>query len=195
MGSGVQASVAGAHMDLATLWHVSSSQKRGWTCVPCIGRWILNHWTTSEVLSAPIWWGLVHFHISFSQSGFPSDSNGKESACNAEDPGSIPRSGRSPGEENGYPLQYSCLENPMDSPRGRKESQRVWHDWETNTHTHIHTHIIMKLKTSFSLFTFMHWRRKWQPTPVFLPGEYQGQGSLVGCRLWGHTESDMTEVT
>ena len=41
----------------------------------------------------------------------------------------------------------------------------------------------------------MHWRRKWQPTPVFLPGESQGQGSLVGCRLWGRTESDMTEVT
>ena len=36
---------------------------------------------------------------------------------------------------------------------------------------------------------------KWQPTPVFLPGESQGQGSLVGCRLWGHTESDTTEVT
>ena len=34
-------------------------------------------------------------------------------------------------------------------------------------------------------FTFMHWRRKWQPTPVFLPGESQGWGSLVGCRLWG----------
>ena len=39
--------------------------------------------------------------------------------------------------------------------------------------------------TSHSLFTFIHWRRKWQPTPVFLPGESQGQGSLVGCRLWG----------
>ena len=49
--------------------------------------------------------------------------------------------------------------------------------------------------TSLSLFTFMHWRRKWQPTPVFLPGESQGQGSLVGCRLWGHTELDMTEAT
>ena len=44
-------------------------------------------------------------------------------------------------------------------------------------------------------FTFMHWRRKWQPTPVFLPGESQGRGSLVGCRLWGCTESDTTEVT
>ena len=39
----------------------------------------------------------------------------------------------------------------------------------------------------------MHWRRKWQPTPVFLSGESQGQGSLVGCRLWGRTESDTTE--
>ena len=44
-------------------------------------------------------------------------------------------------------------------------------------------------------FTFMHWRRKWQPTPVFLPGESQGQGSLVGCHLWGRTESDKTEAT
>ena len=49
--------------------------------------------------------------------------------------------------------------------------------------------------TSLSLLTFMHWRRKWQPTPLFLPGESQGRGSLVGCRLWGHTESDTTEVT
>ena len=49
--------------------------------------------------------------------------------------------------------------------------------------------------TSLSLFTFMHWRRKWQPTPVFLPGESHGQRSLVGCRLWGRTESDTTEAT
>ena len=58
-------------------------------------------------------------------------------------------------------------------------SLRVGHDWAT----------------SLSLFTFMHWRRKRQPTPVFLPGESQGWGSLVGCRLWGCTESDTTEVT
>ena len=49
--------------------------------------------------------------------------------------------------------------------------------------------------SSLSPFTFMHWRRKWQPTPVFLPGESLGQWSLVGGRLWGCTESDMTEVT
>ena len=58
-------------------------------------------------------------------------------------------------------------------------SRRVGHDWAI----------------SLSLFTFMYWRRKWQPTPVFLPGESQGRGSLVGCLLWGRTESDTTEAT
>ena len=42
---------------------------------------------------------------------------------------------------------------------------------------------------------FLQWRRKCQPTPVFLPGKSQGQRSLVGCRLWGRTESDTTEAT
>ena len=45
--------------------------------------------------------------------------------------------------------------------------------------------------SSLSLFTFMHWRRKWQHTPVFFPGESQGRRSLVGCRLWGLTELDI----
>ena len=49
--------------------------------------------------------------------------------------------------------------------------------------------------TSLSLFTFMHWRWKWQPTLVFLPGESQGGRSLVGCCLWGRTELDTTEAT
>ena len=83
---------------------------------------------------------------------------------------------------NGNPLQYSCLENPWTEEPGRLQSmgsRRVGHDWAT----------------SLSLFTFMHWRRKWQPTPVFLPGESQGWQSLVGCRLWSCTESDKTEVT
>ena len=57
----------------------------------------------------------------------------------------------------------------MGSRRVGMGSRRVGHDWVT----------------SLSLFTFMHWRRKWQPTPAFLPGESQGQGSLVGCRLMG----------
>ena len=50
-------------------------------------------------------------------------------------------------------------------------------------------------RLSLSLFTFTHWRRKWQPTPVFLPGESHGRGSLMGCRLWGRTELDTTEAT
>ena len=69
----------------------------------------------------------------------------------------------------------------MEEP-GRLQSMGLWrvrHDWAT----------------SLSLFTFMHWRRKWQPTPVFLPEESQGQGCLVGCHLWGRTELDMTEAT
>ena len=50
-------------------------------------------------------------------------------------------------------------------------------------------------KASILWCSAFFWRRKWQPTPVFLPGESQGRGSVAGCRLWGHTESDMTEVT
>ena len=57
--------------------------------------------------------------------GLPGGSDGKESACSAGDPGSIPGLGKSPGEGNGYPLQYSCLENPMD--RGARRA-RVRHN-------------------------------------------------------------------
>ena len=69
------------------------------------------------------------------------------------------------------PLQYSCLENPMDGGA-----------WQAAVHE------VAKSQTQLNdfTFTFLHWRRKWQPTPVFLPGESQG---------WGRTESDTTEVT
>ena len=56
----------------------------------------------------------LHFRASLVALGFPGDSDGRDSVHNWGDPGSIPRSGRSPGEGNGYPLQYSCLENSMD---------------------------------------------------------------------------------
>ena len=71
---------------------------------------------------------------------------------------------------------------PWTEEPGRLQSmgsQRVGHDWAT----------------SLSLFTFIHWRRKWQPTLMLLPGESQGRGSLVGCHLRGGTESDTTEAT
>ena len=57
-------------------------------------------------------------------------------------------------------------------------------------------HEVAKSRTRLSdfSFTFMHWRRKWQPTPVFLLGESQGQRRLVGFRLWGRTEFDTTEA-
>ena len=86
------------------------------------------------------------------------------------------------GEGNGTPLQYSCLENPMDGGAWWAAVHgvaRAGHNWAT----------------SLSLFTFIHWTRKWQPTPVFLSGESQGWRSLVGCHLWGRTESDTTEAT
>ena len=71
--------------------------------------------------------------------GFPSASDSRELACSAGDLGLIPRSGRSPGEGNGYPLQYSCLENPMDREPGGLQSmgsQRVGHNWSVLARTH-----------------------------------------------------------
>ena len=72
---------------------------------------------------------LIFFPLSLF--GFPGGSEDKASACNAGDPGLIPGLGRSPGEGNGNPLQYSCLENPMDREPGGLQStgsQRVGHD-------------------------------------------------------------------
>ena len=177
----------------------------------------------------------------------------KVSACNAGDLGSIPGSGRSPGKGNGNPLQYPCLENPMDRGawwatvhRVTKSRTRLSDFTFTFFYPYIHglptlfcfslqlfvpkflellmlgpslfftrifkctTLVIFKTyltgttstkrhmfsgardskgfyksRRRLSDFTFMHWRRKWQPTPAFLPGESQGRGSLVGCSPWG----------
>ena len=54
---------------------------------------------------------------------------------------------------------------------------------------------VVLLKCKFELLPCIYWRRKWQPAPVFLPGESQGRQSLVGCHLWGCTELDTTEGT
>ena len=85
------------------------------------------------------------------------------------------------GKGNGNPLQYSCLENPMDGG--------AW--WAA-------AHGVAKSWTRLSDFTFtFHFHaleKEMATTPVFLPGESQGRGSLVGCSLWGRTESDTTEA-
>ena len=86
------------------------------------------------------------------------------------------------GEGNGTPLQYSCLENPMDGGA-----------WQAAVHG------VTKSRTRLSDFIFpfpFHaLDKECQPTPVFLPGESQGRRILVGCCLWGRTESDTTEAT
>ena len=86
------------------------------------------------------------------------------------------------GEGNGTPLQYSCLENPLDG--------EAW--WAA-------VHEAAKSRTRLSNFTFtfhFHALEKEMAThSSVLAGESQGRGSLVGCRLWGHTELDTTEVT
>ena len=109
---------------------------------------------------------------------FPGGSDGKESVCNAGDPVSIPGSGRSPGEEHGNPLHFSSLENPMDrgawqaAVYGVAKSQTQLSDFTFTFHFHA---LEKEMATHSSILA---WRR----------------GSLVGCRLWGRTESE-TEAT
>ena len=86
------------------------------------------------------------------------------------------------GEGNGTPLQHSCLENPMDGGAWWAAVHGVANSW-------------IQLSNFTFIFHFHALEKEWQPTPVFLPGESQGWGSLVGGRLWGHTESDTTEAT
>ena len=98
---------------------------------------------------------------------FPAVSEGKESAYSAGDSGLMPGLGRSPGEGDGCPLQYSwaflVAHRIKNSPAMQCRRPRFNH-WVRKT----------------------PWRKSWQPTPVFLPGEFHGQRILVGCSLWGH---------
>ena len=86
---------------------------------------------------------------------------------------------RENGEGSGTPLQYSCLENPMDGGA-----------WKATVHG------VAKTRTQLSdfTFTFMRWRRKWQPTPVLLPGKFHGWRSLEGYSPWGRKELDTTDL-
>ena len=104
--------------------------------------------------------------------GFPGSSAGKESACNAGDPGLIFGSGRCPGEGIGYPLWYSWASLMAQMV---KNPPAMWETWV------------------WSLSGKIPWRRTWWPTPVFLPGESHGQRSLAGYSPWCFKELDMTE--
>ena len=119
------------------------------------------------------------FRVRLSNLGFPGGSDSKASAYNAGDLGSIPGLGRSPGEGNGNPLRYSCLENPMD--RGTWLGYSPWGCKESGMTEQLH-----------SLRGFQS-RRQWQSTPVLLPGKSHGRRSLVGYSPWGCKESDMTK--
>ena len=137
--------------------------------------------------------------------------DGKESTCNEGDLSLMPELGRSPRGGHGNPLRYSCLENPHGqrslegySPWGRKES-----DMTEQLSTARCIIVYMPITGSVGKKSacnagatgdaglILHWadpwRRKWQPTPVFSPGEFHGQRSLAGYSPWDHKELDTTE--
>ena len=149
--------------------------------------------------------------------GFPCGTNGTEPTYQCRrlrDTGSIPGFGRSPGGGHGNPLQYSCLENSMDREEpGGLQSIRSQRD---TTQEALNTCILSTKNIIWGYLSIIRsfpggsnckesacnagdlgsvlglgrfpWRRKWLPTPVFLPWEFHGQRSLVGCSPWGHKE-------
>ena len=129
--------------------------------------------------------------------GFPGDSVVRTQPANEGDPGSIPGLGRSPGEGNGNPFQYSCLENPMDggawwaTVHGVAKSwtrlSDLWIDIDRNNLSSLPGSSVSKESACNSGDWCSNpglgrypWRRGWQPTLVFLPGKFHGQRSLVG---------------
>ena len=114
----------------------------------------------------------IHFPANAATLGFHDSSAGKESACNAGDPSLISGTGRSTGEEIGYPLQYS---------------------WASLVAQLVRNLPVMQETCIWSWVGKIPWRRERLPTPVFCPGEFHGQGIQVGYSPWGHKESDMTK--
>ena len=114
------------------------------------------------------------------KASFPDGSSGKESAWNVADLGSIPGLGRSPGEGNSYPLQYSGLENSMGCIVHGVTKRHYWA-----------TFIYLWREECILL----NWRfvAQWHPTPVLLPGKSHGRRSLEGCSPWGCWGSDTSE--
>ena len=123
--------------------------------------------------------------------GFAGGSDSKESACNMGDLGLIPGLGRSPGECNGNPLQYSCLENPMDGGVWWSTVHGVAKETDMTERLHFHIHTLglpwwlsgqestcqCRRHRFNSWVRKLPWRRKWQPTSVFLPGKPMDRGA------------------
>ena len=161
-----------------------SSPTRDWDHTTYIRRWNLNPWTTREVTSIS---ALQELYL----------------AC------------ASIGVEMGWSIRYGTwlqiqllnihswfyyiccyiVEKVMEPHSSTLAWKIPWTEEPGRLQSMGSRRVGLDWATSLSLFSFMHWRRKWQPTPVFLPGESQGQGSLVGGCLWGRTKSDMTEAT
>ena len=148
------------------------SQSYGF-CSSHVQMWKLDHKEGWAPKNWCLWSVVLEFFVSpFGLQGFPGGSDGKASAHNAGDLGSIPGLGRSPGEGNGNPLQYSCLENPMDRGAGRLQSMgspRIGHDWAT----------------SLSLWTA---GRSNQSILKEINPEYSLEGLMLKLKLWyfGH---------
>ena len=94
-----------------------------------------------------------------------------------------------------FQILSTSLEKEMTTHSSTLASQIPWVEEPGRLQSMGLLRVRLDWATSLSLSTFMHWRRKWQPTPLFLPGESPGLGSLVVCPLWGCTESDTTEAT
>ena len=153
----------------------------------------------STRLQAPVFPAVLHgfsskmhlfiFSFTYLSSAF-GGSAGEDSTCNAGDVGLIPGLGRSPGEGKGYPLQYSDLENSMDCI-----VHEVAKSWTQLSNFHSSLFFILGFPSdsdgkesawnagnpgSIPGMGKIPWRRERLPTPVFLPGEFHGQRSLVG---------------
>ena len=128
-GYSLQYSCLGNHMDRWTWWAIVRRATKSWT-------WLSTN-TPLRLVELNL---TIIFTVSILYRGFPGGSDGKESACNGEDLGLIPGLGISPGEGHGNPLQYSCLENPMD-----RES------WQATIRSVSESDIIERLNFYFSL--------------------------------------------
>ena len=134
---------------------------------------------------------------------FPCSSVSKQCDCNTGDLGSIPGLGRSPGEGNGNPLRYSCLENPRDREAwwaavygvawSRTQLKHLSSSSSSSSDDKESACIVGDPGSIPTSGRSSPEGKKWLRTPIFLPGESHGQRSLVGYSPWGHIELDMTE--